>query len=300
MNYNSLNQYLRSKYGCKIYKVALDGGFSCPNRDGAISYGGCIFCSGAGSGDFTSKGDIEYQLTKGKELIAKKNNGGKYIAYFQAFTNTYGSIDVLEKTYKAAMDDDDVVALSIGTRPDCLGDDVLELLSKLNKIKPITIELGLQTIHEDTAILINRGYKLCVFEEALRKLNKRNIETVVHIIIGLPHEDKERILKTVDYVAHKDVQGIKIQLLHVLKDTKLCQMYEEGLFDVLSMEEYIHILGDIIERLPENMVIHRMTGDGNKKNLVAPLWSGDKKRVLNSINKYFMENDIVQGKKYVK
>lgn len=286
MNYKTLNQYLKDKFGFKVYKIAIDGGFTCPNRDGKIDTKGCIFCSKGGSGDFAESRalSITEQIEKGKEKVSKKTKDGKYIAYFQAFTNTYAPVDRLRKLYTEAINHPDIVAISIGTRPDCLGDDVLELLSELNQIKPIFVELGLQTIHEKTAKYIRRGYTLDVYDKAVEELHKIGINVVTHIIIGLPNETTEQILETVKYVCNV-TDGIKLQLLHIIKDTDLAKDYEKGLFPVLSLEEYAEIIRKCVEIIPENVVIHRLTGDGAKKDLIAPLWSGDKKRVLNTINK---------------
>lgn len=286
MNYTTLNQYLKDKFGCKVYKIAIDGGFTCPNRDGTIDTRGCIFCSKGGSGDFAESRalSITEQIEKGKERVSKKTKDGKYIAYFQAFTNTYAPVDRLRKLYTEAINHPDIVAISIGTRPDCLGDDVLELLSELNQIKPIFVELGLQTIHEETAKYIRRGYTLDVYDKAVEELHKIGINVVTHIIIGLPNETTEQILETVKYVCNV-TDGIKLQLLHIIKDTDLAKDYEKGLFPVLSLEEYAEIIRKCVEIIPENVVIHRLTGDGAKKDLIAPLWSADKKKVLNTINK---------------
>lgn len=286
MNYTTLNQYLKDKFGCKVYKIAIDGGFTCPNRDGKIDTRGCIFCSKGGSGDFAESRELSIteQIEKGKERVSKKTKDGKYIAYFQAFTNTYAPVYRLRKLYTEAINHPDIVAISIGTRPDCLGDDVLELLSELNQIKPIFVELGLQTIHEETAKYIRRGYSLDLYDKAVEELHKIGVNVVTHIIIGLPNETTEQILDTVKYVS-KVTDGIKLQLLHIIKDTDLANDYEKGLFPVLSLEEYAEIIRKCVEIIPENVVIHRLTGDGAKKDLIAPLWSADKKKVLNTINK---------------
>lgn len=286
MNYTTLNQYLKDKFGCKVYKIAIDGGFTCPNRDGTIDTRGCIFCSKGGSGDFAESRELSIteQIEKGKERVSRKTKDGKYIAYFQAFTNTYAPVDRLRKLYTEAINHPDIVAISIGTRPDCLGDDVLELLSELNQIKPIFVELGLQTIHEETAKYIRRGYTLDVYDKAVEALHKIGINVVTHIIIGLPNETTEQILETVKYVSSV-TDGIKLQLMHIIKDTDLANDYEKGLFPVLSLEEYAEIIRKCVKIIPENVVIHRLTGDGAKKDLIAPLWSADKKKVLNTTNK---------------
>lgn len=286
LEYYSLNKYLIDTFGEKVYKIAIDGGFTCPNRDGKIDTRGCVFCSGAGSGDFAGSRamSITEQIEKGKALVADKYKGNKYIAYFQAFTNTYATVDRLRKIYEEAINHPDVVAISIGTRPDCLPDEVLDLLSELNQIKPVWVELGLQTIHQDTAKYIRRGYDLPVYDRAISCLNIRKINTIVHIILGLPGENKQKMLETVDYVVKSGAKGIKLQLLHILKGTDLAKDYKEGRFQVLSLEEYIDILIDALKRIPKNVVIHRLTGDGDKKILIAPEWSANKKLVLNSIN----------------
>ncbi|MBE5942312.1 MAG: TIGR01212 family radical SAM protein [Lachnospiraceae bacterium] len=286
MRYYSLNQYLKDTFGEKVYKIALDGGFTCPNRDGTIDTRGCIFCSGMGSGDFAeSRNDsITKQIEKGKQRLSGKMSGGRYIAYFQAFTNTYGPVEVLREKYMEAINHPDIVALSIATRPDCLSEEVVSLLQELNAIKPIWVELGLQTIHERTATYIRRDYPLSVYDDAVERLRRIGVSVIVHVILGLPGEDREDMLETVRYVGNSGVDGIKLQLLHVIRGTDLEKEYRQDLFDVMGMEEYTDLVADCIAVLPSNMVIHRMTGDGDKKTLVAPLWSGDKKRVLNMLN----------------
>ena len=285
--YNDLNSYLKRRFGCKVYKLALSGGMSCPVRDGKIHDKGCIFCSADGSGTFCEKdpSDICSQIERAKQKVSRKIKDGKYIAYFQAFTNTYADVKYLEKIYIAAITHPDIVALSIATRPDCLPQDVLGLLSRLNKIKPVWVELGLQTIHEKTARYIRRGYELSVFDEAVKNLKEIGVEVIVHIILGLPFETKEMMLETVDYVGKSGVDGIKLQLLHVLKNTDLEKDYLQNKFKTLTLEEYIDILTDCVKMLPSNIVIHRLTGDGAKRDLIAPLWSADKKTVLNAINR---------------
>lgn len=287
MEYYSFNQYLRDKFGCKVYKISINGGFTCPNRDGTIDTRGCIFCSAGGSGDFAESPflSITQQIENGKKRVEKKIKNGKYIAYFQAFTNTYASIDVLREKYFEAVNHPDIVMLSIATRPDCLSSEVLNLLNEINKIKPVMVELGLQTIHEKTAKYIRRGYSLNVYDEAVRNLKNIGINIVVHLIIGLPFESKEDILESVKYVCDSGIDGIKLQLLHVLKGTDLEKDYQNCLFSALSMEEYLDIIKSCVEIIPKNIVIHRLTGDGAKKDLIAPLWSADKKKVLNAINK---------------
>lgn len=291
--YNSLNRYLKKRFGCKVYKIALSSGCTCPNRDGTIGVGGCIFCAESGSGDFAQEAElsIEEQLRRGKELVAAKNAGGKYIAYFQSFTNTYGSVEVLAPKFRAAMADEEVVVLSIATRPDCISEDMLRLLCELNKEKPVWIELGLQTIHERSAAYIRRGYALSVFDDTMKRLTACEIEVVVHAILGLPFESPEDMVETVRYIGKSGAKGIKLQLLHVLKNTDLEAEYRKGNFEVLSIEEYIDILKRCVEVLPEDMIVHRLTGDGNKRELVAPLWSANKKMVLNEIRKVIREKE---------
>ena len=284
--YRTLNSYFKEVFGEKVYKLALDGGMTCPNRDGTIGNGGCIFCSEGGSGDFAEKlcGDIHTQLERAKLRVRKKTKTDKFIAYFQSYTNTYADVAYLRKLFFAAISEPSVVGLSIGTRPDCLPSDVLKLLKELNEIKPVFVELGLQTIHKDTELLIRRGYPLEVFDEAVKSLKEIGVNTVVHVILGLPHETPQMMLETVKYVGNSGADGIKLQLLHVLKGTELEKMYLRGEFEVLTMEEYIDILCSCIEALPKEIVIHRITGDAPKRLLVAPKWSADKKRVLNCIN----------------
>ncbi len=299
MQYYSLNQYLKDTFGEKVYKIAIDGGFTCPNRDGSIDTRGCIFCSGMGSGDFAEsrKDTITEQIEKGKQRLVNKISNGKYIAYFQAFTNTYAPVEELRNKYMEAVRHPDIVAISIATRPDCLPDEVITLLQEMNAIKPVWVELGLQTIHENTADYIRRGYPLEVYDKAVRRLKEIGVDIIVHVILGLPGEGKEDMLDTVRYVGSSGVNGIKLQLLHVIKGTDLEKEYNNGVFDVMSMEEYTTLVADCIAILPESMVIHRMTGDGDKKTLVAPLWSGDKKRVLNQLNKKIAEKERMCNKR---
>ncbi|MCR4739729.1 MAG: TIGR01212 family radical SAM protein [Lachnospiraceae bacterium] len=289
MRQQTVNEYIKKRYGIKLYKISLDAGFTCPNRDGTLGYGGCIFCSSHGSGDFAeNRGlSITEQLERGRERVRSKlpSSGYGYIAYFQAFTNTYAPVDRLRKLYKEALDHPMVHILSIATRPDCLPDEVLDLISELNEKKPVWVELGLQTIHERTAEYINRGYPLSVYDDAVSRLKSRNIEIIVHVILGLPGEGREDMLKTVDYVGKSGVQGIKLQLLHVLEGTPLADDYLAGKFECLSMDEYTDLVRDCLDILPDDMVIHRMTGDGDRKTLIAPKWSLDKKKVLNSLTK---------------
>ena len=284
--YRSLNNYLKERFGKKLYKISINGGFTCPNRDGTLGTGGCIFCSGSGSGEFSGpvSMSVTEQIEAGKaRVMAKKPEG--YIAYFQAFTNTYKPVHELRSMYMEAASHKEVEIISIATRPDCLPDEVLELLAEINRIKPVWVELGLQTIHEKTARYIRRGYSLPVYDRAVKELKKRNIEVITHIILGLPGESREEMLETVRYVGASGVDGVKLQLLHVIRGTDLEKDYLEGRFKCLTMEEYIDLIADCIEILPDDMVIHRLTGDGDKKTLIAPMWSADKKRVLNSLNK---------------
>lgn len=294
--YCSLDYMLKERYSEKLYKLSLNGGMTCPNRDGKISEGGCIFCSAGGSGDFAANfnPDIAKQIEQAKTLVSKKYQGDRFIAYFQAYTNTYAPVEYLRKLFMDTIMRDDIAILSIATRPDCLGDDVIELLAELNRIKPVWVELGLQTINESTARLINRGYELSCYDEAVRKLKNIGVEIITHMIICLPYETKEDILSTAEYIG-KTANGIKLQLMHILKNTKLLEMYEKGEFKALTEEEYIEIVCEIISILPREMVIHRLTGDGNPDELIAPLWSLRKLQVLNGINHRLKELDIIQG-----
>ena len=297
MYYYSLNEYLKKTFGEKVYKISLNGSMTCPNRDGTLDSRGCIFCSGGGSGEFAAAPtlSISEQLSQAKLKIREKTDCKLFIAYFQPFTNTYAPVEYLRRIFTEAIMPEDIAALSIATRPDCLGDGVLDLLSELNQIKPVWVELGLQTIHEKTAEYIRRRYPTEVFSSAAERLRGLGIKVITHLIIGLPGESREMLLQSVRYAGERS-DGVKLQLLHVLKDTDLCEDYLAGKFDALSLEEYIDLLCDCVESLPENVVIHRLTGDGDKRLLVAPKWSADKKRVLNSINKAFRERDITQGK----
>lgn len=287
MEYLSFNKYLKDKFGQKVYKISLDGGFTCPNRDGKIDTRGCIFCSKGGSGDFAQSRNLSIteQIESGKKRVEKKIKSGKYIAYFQAFTNTYAPVEILRAKYSEAINHPDIVALSIATRPDCLGDDVIELLDEMNKIKPVFVELGLQTIHSESAKYIRRGYSLEVYNEAVKKLKNIGVNIVVHIILGLPNESEEDMLESVKYVCQSQIDGIKLQLLHIIAGTDLAKDYEKGLFKTLEFDEYVELIAKCVAIIPKNIVIHRLTGDGAKKDLIAPLWSADKKRVLNAINK---------------
>lgn len=293
MEYLSFNKYLKDKFDQKVYKISLDGGFTCPNRDGKTGTRGCIFCSKGGSGDFAENREmsITEQIESGKKKVEKKIKSGKYIAYFQAFTNTYAPVETLRQKYEEAINHPDIVALSIATRPDCLGDDVLRLLDQMNKIKPVFVELGLQTIHQKSAKYIRRGYDLSVYDKAVRDLKKIGVNVVVHVILGLPNESENDMLETVKYVCESGANGIKLQLLHVIDGTDLAKDYEKGLFKTLEFDEYVNLIVKCVKIIPKDIVIHRLTGDGAKKDLIAPLWSADKKRVLNAINKALREAD---------
>lgn len=298
--YYSLDYYLKETYGEKLYKIALNGGMSCPNRDGHISTGGCIFCSAGGSGDFASDRHltITRQIEEGKKLVAKKHTGNGYIAYFQAFTNTYASVSYLREIFFEAIMHPDIRILSIATRPDCLNKDVISLLEELNRIKPVWIELGLQTIHQKTAAFIRRGYDLPVFDEAVSRLRSAGIQIIVHVILFLPGETSEMMLETIEYVNSLDIQGIKLQLLHILKHTDLASYYEYHPFHIPDMEEYFKILGTCICCLRPDIVLHRLTGDGPKSLLIEPAWTANKRNVLNRMQTYFKCQDIWQGRSY--
>lgn len=298
--YYSLNRYLRERFGEKVYKLALDGGMSCPNRDGTVGTGGCIFCSAGGSGDFAEGrcASVTEQIERAKSRVRGKTDAAKFIAYFQSYTNTYAPVAYLERLFGEALAEESVVALSIGTRPDCLPGEVVELLGRLNRVKPVWVELGLQTIHGRTAEYIRRGYALEVYEDALRRLKAAGIEVIVHVILGLPGETREDMLATIDYLAgeHRP-DGIKLQLLHVLEGTDLADEYRAGKFRCMEMEEYFDLLFECLRRLPKDMVIHRLTGDGPKRILIAPKWTEDKKRVLNAMKREMERQDVRQGEK---
>ena len=295
--YYNLNYFLRKKFGSKVYKISLDAGFSCPNRHRKISTGGCIFCSERGSGDFA--GDRSYSINQQfehiKTIMQRKWKEGKYIAYFQAYTNTYAPIDILREKYEEALNQQGVVALAIATRPDCLGEDVLDLLEEINNKTYLWVELGLQTVNDRTAKIINRGYDLEVFEKALKNLRDRNIDVVVHSIFGLPGEKQEDMLSTVKYLASKDIQGVKFHLLHLIKGTPLVKLYEQGQLEFLSQEEYVEIICKAIGILRDDIVIHRLTGDAPRNLLIGPQWSLKKWEILNSIDKMLDDRDIYQG-----
>ena len=287
MSYRSLSDHYREKFGCKVYKLSIDAGFSCPNRDGTCGTGGCIFCSGRGSGDFAEGGDhIPTQLEKAKARVERKNKGGKYIAYFQAFTNTYAPVEILKKRYYEAIEPEDIVGLAIGTRPDCLGSDVVALLKEINAIKPVSLELGLQTIHEPSVSYIRRGYVNQVYFDAVARLKEAGIEVVTHIILGLPGETPEMAAETTAAAVKAGTDGVKFHLLHVLSGTDLAKDYASGKFRCLELPEYAQWLKTCLAEVPDHVTVHRITGDGAKKDLIAPAWSGDKKRVLNYLNQY--------------
>ena len=297
--YYSLNRYLRETFGEKVYKLALDGGMSCPNRDGTLGTGGCIFCSAGGSGDFAEGrcDSVAEQIRRAKARLRSKTDAAKFIAYFQSYTNTYAPVSYLEKLFAEAISEPSVAALSVGTRPDCLPEEVVALLGRLNRLKPVWVELGLQTIHPETAAYIRRGYALHVYEDALARLKAAGLTVIVHVILGLPGESREMMLETIDYLGgeHRP-DGIKLQLLHVLEGTALAGDYRAGKFQTMEMEEYFDLLCDCLQRLPPDMVIHRLTGDGPKCILIAPKWTGDKKRVLNALRRELEKRDIRQGK----
>lgn len=298
--YHSMDYDLKQTYGEKVYKITLNGNMTCPNRDGTVGRGGCIFCSAQGSGDFAGSAamTITEQLAAGKQAVKRKRPVQAFIAYFQAFTNTYAPVEYLEQIYMEAVRDPEVRILSIATRPDCLGEEVLTLLDRINRIKPVWIELGLQTIHPETARFIRRGYDLPVFDRAVQELRKRNISVIVHTILCLPGETKGIMFETLDYLNHLDIQGIKLQLLHILKGTDLAEVYQKQPFWSPSMEEYIELLAECIARLRPETAIHRLTGDGPKELLIAPLWTSNKRTVLNTLHNYLKKEDIWQGKEY--
>ena len=283
----TLNESLKKRFGSKVYKIALDGGFTCPVRDGKLDTRGCIFCSAGGSGEFASDRSLSIteQIEQGKNRVAGKIHDGRYIAYFQAYTGTYAPVERLRALYQEAIRHPDIVALSIATRPDCLPAEVLDLLEEMNRQKPVWIELGLQSIHAKTAEYIRRGYPLSVYDEAVQALHQRGIEVITHLILGLPGETVEDMCASVRYVCDGRTDGIKLQLLHILKGTDLAEEYQEGRVYALSEDEYIAILQKLVPLIPDDVVVHRLTGDGDKKLLIAPLWSADKKHVLNRIRR---------------
>ncbi len=287
-----VNDYYKNRFGCKVYKIALDGGMTCPNRDGTLGTRGCIFCLD-GSGAFAERKteSLDIQIEKAKALIGDKCKSGKYIAYFQAYTNTYAPTEYLRQLFTPLAEREDIVGIAIGTRPDCLPDEAVAILKELNEKTYVSVELGLQTIHEETAKYIRRGYGLPCYIEAAEKLHKSGIETVTHLIIGLPNETKQMMLESVDFVC-KHSDGIKLQLLHVLRGTDLETDYNERKFQALTLEQYADIIKDCVKIIPETTVVHRITGDGDKKSLIAPEWSANKKLVLNTVNKILQQKTL--------
>ena len=300
--YYSLDHYLKQTYGEKMYKISLNGGMTCPNRDGTLGSRGCIFCSAGGSGDFAADRTLSVaeQIEQGKSQALRKYSGNSYIAYFQAYTNTYAPVSHLRKLFTEAICHPDIRILDIATRPDCLGSDILHLLTELAQIKPVWIELGLQTIHPQSADFIRRGYCLPVFEQAVRRLRAAHIPVIVHVVLGLPCEDMEQMLATVRYLNTQDIQGVKFHLLHILKDTDLADHYQRHPFHLPDMEEYFEIIGKCLSILRPDIVIHRLTGDGPKSLLAAPLWTGNKRQVLNQMHAYLKTHDIWQGKEFMR
>lgn len=294
-HYTALSPYLKRRFGCKVYKLSLSAGCTCPNRDGTLGARGCIFCSGSGEFAASGSASIPEQLEQAKYILGKKAQGAKFIAYFQDFTNTYGAVSRLEPLFLAAMEPDDVVALSIATRPDCLPEDILRMLARLRAKKPVFVELGLQTIHEATAHYIRRGYPLSVFDDAVQKLHALDIEVIAHQILGLPGETAEMMAETTRHLGSVHVDGVKLHLLHILRGTDLAAEYEAGRVKPLELDAYIDILEQCLAVLPPDVVIHRLTGDGAKRDLIAPLWSADKKRVLSAIQKRFEQDGVMQG-----
>ena len=294
-HYTALSPYLKRRFGCKVYKLSLSAGCTCPNRDGTLGARGCIFCSGSGEFAASGSASIPEQLEQAKYILGKKAQGAKFIAYFQDYTNTYGAVSRLEPLFLAAMEPDDVVALSIATRPDCLPEDILRMLSRLRAQKPVFVELGLQTIHDNTAQYIRRGYPLSVFDDAVQKLHALEIEVIAHQILGLPGETAEMIVETTRHLGQLPVDGVKLHLLHILRGTDLAAEYEAGRVKPLELDTYIDILEQCLAVLPPDVVIHRLTGDGAKRDLIAPLWSADKKRVLSAIQKRFEQDGVMQG-----
>ena len=296
----SANDYYKEMFGEKIIKLAIDGGFTCPNRDGKVAKGGCTFCSSNGSGDYAGERmkSISEQFDNIKDMMNKKWKDGKYIAYFQAYTNTYAPINELREKYEEAISKEGVMALAIATRPDCINEEVLDLIEEMNKKVYTWVELGLQTIHDKTAESFNRGYNLETFDKSMEMLKKRNIDTVVHCIFGLPKETKEEMLQTVDYIAHSGAKGIKFHLLHLMKNTNMVKDYENGNLKFLSKEEYIDLVCEGVSRIPQDMIVHRLTGDAPRDLLIGPMWSLNKWEVLNAIDKALEDNDIYQGKNF--
>ena len=297
MYYHTLNEELRRRFGCKVYKLALDGGFTCPNRDGAIDTRGCIFCAGDGSGAFAADRalDIPQQIEAAKARVRAKNGGGKYIAYFQNFTNTYGSLARMEALFTQALAPEDVVALSVATRPDCLGAPVMEILTRTARVKPVWVELGVQTVHDETAARLNRCYPTSLFFSAAEQLAQAGLPVIAHLILGLPGETAAMMTQSVDAVCRAPVSGLKLALLHVLRGTPLEEAYHKGLVPYYSLDAYADLLCSLLSRVPASVVLHRLTGDGDRRLLLSPLWSADKKRVLNAIHAAFVRDDLTQG-----
>ncbi len=288
----TVNEYCRITYGKKLYKLALDGGFTCPNRDGTLGTDGCIFCSRGGSGEFAeSGGDIDAQIERAKKRVADKNKNGGYIAYFQSFTNTYAPVNVLRQKFLPVALRNDIDVLSIATRPDCLPDETVALLKELNKIKPVWVELGFQTSNPESVKFIRRGYENEVFRDAVRRLASCGIYVISHMIIGLPNETPDDMENTLRYMLDSGVNGVKLQLLHVLKDSDLYEKWLRGEFSALTLDEYLDILSHLVSIIPDNVAVHRLTGDGSKKTLAAPMWSADKKHVINAIHKKLAQTE---------
>ena len=298
MYYYALDEYLKKVFGAKTYKLALSTGCSCPNRDGTLGTSGCLFCGDSGAGDFAQSNtlSINEQIERAISLVSGKAKSDSYIAYFQSFTNTYGPIERLEPLFREAISHPSIVALSVATRPDSIREEMYDLLFSLSHQKPVWVELGLQTSDETTAAMLRRGFDNACFEAAVRRLRQGGIKVIVHLILGLPGETKEDILGSVDFISRIGVDGVKLQLLHVLRGTDLADMYAKGLFDVLTREEYFELLAAAVERLPRDVTIHRLTGDGAKSILIAPLWSGDKRSVQNAMRRYFIDHDVEQGR----
>ena len=302
MHYYTLNEYLQNTFGCKVYKLSLSLGTTCPNRDGTVGVGGCIFCSERGSGDFAENVtlSITEQIEKAKQRVGSKIKSNKYIAYFQSFTSTYVSYNSLEKALNEAVGHPDIVAVSVATRPDCLTDEAIELMKELNKTKPVWVELGLQTIHKSTADYIRRGYGLSVFDDAVKRLKGADLKVIVHMIIGLPNETEEMIFETASYIGNSGADGVKLQLLHILENTDIAKDYLSKKFRLPSLEEYARTIAGCIKRLPPDTVIHRITGDGSKCELIAPLWSADKKLTYQYLLDYFREIELTQGELFTR
>ena len=299
--YHTLDYELKKYFGEKTIKLSINGGFTCPNRDGTLSEKGCIFCSEKGSGDFAGDVDssVNKQINDQINLLSKKWKSSTYIAYFQSYTNTYDTVINLHKKYNEALSVDNVKGIAIATRPDCINEEIAKLLSQINDKTYLWVELGLQTIHENTANFIRRGYDLDVFDDAVKLLNKYNIKVVVHLILGLPGESRNDILESVKYISTKKLWGVKLHLLHVLKNTDLEKVYQQTKFKILSQEEYVSLVCDCLEHLPEEFVIHRVTGDGKRSELITPLWSLNKLQVLNDIDYEFLRRNSHQGKKFL-